>query len=309
MCRFSRLLVPVLLSCAVPVLVAQSASQNSPNVADRGPQASAPPAIPDYSSQVTTAADHPVVQQPAVPPTLPEPSTQRIPPPSEQATPEELEQQGDELRGEKAFLDAMDYYRLALKKNETAVVHNKIGMCLLQLRREQESRKEFEHAIHLNKDYPEAYNNLGALYYNLRKFGPAVREYKKAIKLNDSNAAFHTNLGYAYFAQKDFDRAAREYQRAIQIDPDIFLRQSSGAGVSVRLVSSNDLGHFHYVMAQMYGQHGDAEHCRYYLAKANEEGYPIRSALHDNEFAGLRKDPNFVTFVRSLKPPPAMDNN
>jgi tetratricopeptide repeat protein len=310
--RFSRLLVPALLSCALPLLVAQSASRESSNVADRGPHAAASlpsPVIPDYSPQVTTATDHPLVQQPSVPPTVPESSIQRIPPPSETATPEELEQQGDELRGQKAFLDAMDYYRLALKKNDTAVVHNKIGMCLLQLRREQESRKEFERAIRLNKDYPEAYNNLGALYYNLRKFGPAVKEYKKAIKLNDANAAFHTNLGYAYFAEKDFDRASREYQRAIQIDPEIFMRQSSGAGVSVRLVSSNDLGHFHYVMAQMYGQQGDLEHCRYYLSKANEEGYPIRDALHDNVFAGLRKDPNFIAFVRSLKPPPPVDNN
>jgi len=307
--RFGRLLAPQLAILALPFLCAQMPAQQSLQSAQNSP-------IPDYSSQLkqdaTAAADHPVqipAQQPSVPPTVPAPAVERIPPPSENATPEELEQQGDELRGQKAFLDAMDYYRLALKKNDTAVVHNKIGMCLLQLRREQESRKEFEHAIRMNKDYPEAYNNLGALYYNLRKFGPAVREYKKAIKLNDANAAFHTNLGYAYFAEKDFDRASREYQRAIQLDPEIFMRQSSGAGVSVRLVSSNDLGHFHYVMAQMYGQQGDLEHCRYYLSKANEEGYPIRYALHDNEFASLRKDPNFVTFVRSLKPPPQVDNN
>jgi len=306
--RFGRLLAPQLAILALPFLCAQMPAQQSLQSAQNSP-------IPDYSSQLkqdaTAAADHPVqipVQQP-VPPTVPASSVERIAPPSENSSPEELEQQGDELRGQKAFLDAMDYYRLALKKNDTAVVHNKIGMCLLQLRREQESGKEFEHAIRMNKDYPEAYNNLGALYYNLRKFGPAVREYKKAIKLNDANAAFHTNLGYAYFAEKDFDRAAREYQRAIQIDPEIFMRQSSGAGVSVRLVSSNDLGHFHYVMAQMYGQQGDLEHCRYYLSKANEEGYPIRYALHDNEFASLRKDPNFVTFVRSLKPPPQVDNN
>jgi hypothetical protein len=61
-------------------------------------------------------------------------------------------------------------------------------------------------------------------------------------------------------------------------------------------------------MAQMYGQHGDQEHCRFYLSKANEEGYPIKSALHDNEFSGLRKDPEFVAFVRSLKPPPPPEN-
>jgi tetratricopeptide (TPR) repeat protein len=232
----------------------------------------------------------------------------RVPPPSENADPVELELQGDQFRAQKAYLDSIDYYRAAMKTSESAVLHNKVGMCLLQLRRDAEARREFQRAIKGNKDYAEAYNNLGALYYNNRKYGAAIKEYKKAIKLNDESASFHSNLGGAYFSQKDFDRASREYQRAIQIDPDIFQRQSSAAAISIRLVGSNDLGHFHYVMAQMYGQHGDQEHCRFYLSKANEEGYPIKGALRDNEFAGLRKKPEFVAFVHSLKPPPSGNN-
>ena len=243
-------------------------------------------------------------------PSSADPASQvRVPSPSENADPMELEAQGDQLRAQKAYLDSIDYYRAAMKSSDNnAVLHNKIGMCLLQLRRDVEAKREFQHAIKFNKNYAEAYNNLGALYYNLRRYGAAIREYKKAIKLNEESASFHSNLGGAYFSQKDFDRAAKEYQRAIQIDPEIFQRQSSAAAISIRLVGTNDLGHFHYVMAQMYGQHGDEQHCRFYLSKANEEGYPIKGALRDNEFASLRKDPQFVTFVRSLKPPPPMTN-
>jgi tetratricopeptide (TPR) repeat protein len=232
----------------------------------------------------------------------------RVLPPSENADPVELEQQGDQFRAQKAYLDSIDYYRAAMKTSDNAILHNKVGMCLLQLRRDSEARREFQRAIKSSKGYAEAYNNLGALYYNLRKYGAAIREYKKAIKLNEESASFHSNLGGAYFSQKDFDRASREYQRAIQLDPDIFQRQSSASAISIRLVGSNDLGHFHYVMAQMYGQHGDQEHCRFYLSKANEEGYPIKGALRDNEFAGLRKKPEFVAFVHSLKPPPSGNN-
>jgi tetratricopeptide (TPR) repeat protein len=235
-------------------------------------------------------------------------ATVRVPPPPENADPAELERQGDQLRGQKAYLDSIDYYRAAVKKADTAVLHNKIGMCLLQLRRDGEAKKEFQHAIKADKDYAQAYNNLGALYYNSRRYGAAIREYKKAIKLNDDSASFHSNLGTAYFSEKRYDLAAREYQRATQLDPEIFQRQSSAGAISLRLVASDDLGHFHYVIAQMYGQHGDQEHCRFYLSKANEEGYPIKSALRDTEFAGLRKDPEFVTFVRSLKPPPSNSN-
>lgn len=231
----------------------------------------------------------------------------RIPPPPENATAVELEDEGDVLRAQKNYLDAIDYYNAAMKKKDSAVLRNKAGISLLLLNRDPEAKKEFQQAIKQDKTYPEAYNNLGALYYNSHKFGPAVREYKKAIKLSDGNASFHSNLGTAYFSQKDFDRATKEYQRAMAIDPTIFERSPSG-GVSVKLVTSNDLGHFHYVMAQMYGQHNDLAHCRYYLSKANEEGYPIKGALRDNEFAGLRKDPDFVSFVRSLKPP-STDSN
>jgi len=232
----------------------------------------------------------------------------RVPPPPENGTSAELEQKGDQLRAQKAYLDSIDYYRAAAKKQDSAVLHNKIGISLLALRRLGESRNEFQHAIKLDKNYPEAYNNLGALYYNSRKLGSAVKEYKKAIKLSDENASFHSNLGTAYFSQKDFDRATREYQRALQLDPTIFERSAS-AGVSVKLVTSDDLGRFHYLMAQMYGQNGDQERCRYYLSKANEDGYPIKGALRDDQFAGLRKDPEFVAFVRSLKPPPPLNSN
>lgn len=236
------------------------------------------------------------------------PIPQRIPPPSEGANAEDLEKQGDALRSEKAYLDSIDYYRAAVKKGESAKLHNKIGLSLFQLDRHRDARKEYERAIKMDKSYPEPHNNLGALFYVDRRYGPAVREYKKAIQLNEENASFHHNLGYAYFSEKDFERATKEYNRALQLDPGIFDRQPSG-GVTVRLVSSTDLGHFHYVMAEMFAQRGDEERCRYYLAKANEEGYNSRDALHEGVFAELRKDPGFVTFVRALKPPPPPERN
>ncbi len=236
------------------------------------------------------------------------PVPQRIPPPSENASAEELEKRGDALRAEKAYLDSIDYYRAALKKADSAKLHNKVGLSLFQLQRHGEAKKEYERAIKMDKSYPEPHNNLGALYYVDRRYGPAVREYKKAIQLNDENASFHHNLGYAYFSEKEFERATKEYNRALELDPGIFDRQPSG-GITIRLVSSTDLGHFHYVMAEMFAQRGDAERCRYYLAKANEEGYNSRDALREGVFAELRKDPEFVAFVRTLKPPPPPEHN
>jgi tetratricopeptide (TPR) repeat protein len=226
----------------------------------------------------------------------------RVAPPPENATAKELEHQGDALRSEKAYLDSVDYYRAAGKKADTAVLHNKIGISLFQLHRDSEAKKEYERAIKLDSAYPEVHNNLGALLYNARRYGPAVKEYRKAIRISEENATFHVNLGTAYFSEKDFDGAIREYRRARELDPSVFDRQPSG-GVSIKLISSSDLGHFHYMMAQVSAGQGDLERCRIYLSKANEEGYNARDALRDGQFAGLRKDPQFVSFLRSLKPP------
>jgi tetratricopeptide (TPR) repeat protein len=229
---------------------------------------------------------------------------QRVPPPSDAATAQELETQGDDLRGKKAYLDSVDYYRAAWKKENSAVLHNKAGISLFQMHRDREARKEYDQAIKLDRDYAEPHNNLGALLYNGHHYGAAVKEYLKAIKIVETNATFHSNLGAAYFSENDVSHAMKEYTRALELDPTIFERQSSG-GVTVKLVTSAERAHLHYLMAQLYGSRGDMEHCRYYLSKANEEGYPgIRDALRDDQFATLRKDPEFLAFVRSLKPPP-----
>jgi tetratricopeptide (TPR) repeat protein len=226
----------------------------------------------------------------------------RIQPPPADASAAELEEQGDHLRAEKAYLDAIDYYRAGIKKSNSAVLHNKAAISFFQLFRDHEAKKEYEQSLKLDKSYAEAYNNLGALYYREQRYGQAIKEYKRAIRINELNASFHSNLGTAYFSAKAYGDATHEYMRALELDPDIFDRKASG-GVSIRMISSTDLGHFHYVMAQMYGQRGDQKLCRYYLAKANEEGYPIRDALHDDQFSALRKDPNFMAYVRSLKKP------
>ncbi|MBZ5521390.1 MAG: tetratricopeptide repeat protein [Acidobacteriia bacterium] len=228
---------------------------------------------------------------------------ERVAAPSPTASVEDLEEIGDVLRMKKNFLDAMDYYRAALKKTDTAALHNKVGICLIQVQRFSDSKQEFEKAVKLDGNYAEAHNNLGAADYQLRRFGAAVKEYNRAIKLNELSAHFHSNLGSAYFSRKEFDKATREYTRALQLDPTIFDPQPGG-GVSVKLATQGDRAYFHYMIAKMYGIKGDEEHCRLYLAKANEAGYPyVRDALKDGEFAQMRKDPGFVAFVRSLKRP------
>ncbi|HEY6253699.1 MAG TPA: tetratricopeptide repeat protein [Candidatus Angelobacter sp.] len=235
--------------------------------------------------------------------------TPDVAPPSPTSSAESLELRGDSLRAQKDYLDAIDFYKAAMQKNDTAIVHNKLGVSWLQLSKYPEARKEFARSIRLDKGYAEGHNNLGVVLYVGRQYSAAVKEYQRAIHINPDSASFHSNLGSAYFSRKDFAKATREYAKAMELDPSVFDPSPSG-GVSVKLATQGDRAYFFYMIAKTYGSKGDAEHCRLYLSKANEVGYPrVKDALKDEEFAGLRKNPAFVEFVRSLKPPPPLEAN
>ncbi|HUK86252.1 MAG TPA: tetratricopeptide repeat protein [Terriglobales bacterium] len=226
------------------------------------------------------------------------PQIRRVEPPPADATAAQLEQRGDELRTEKAYVDAIDYYRAALRKEpKSAVLHNKTGIAELQLARYREAKKDFERATKLKNDYAEAYNNLGVVYYIDRDYKKAIKIYQKALALQEATASFHSNLGTAYFERKEIDLAMKEYLRALELDPDIFERLSM-AGVTAHLASPSDRAHYSYILAKMYAQAGNSDRCLLYLRRAKEDGYDKLSDVYkDDVFAQIRKDPRFAELM------------
>src|SRR5438876_8449329 len=100
------------------------------------------------------------------------PPMRQIEAPSPNASAQELEQQGDDLRSHKAYLDAIDYYREALKKfPQSASLSNKVGISELMLQRPKEAARDFEQAIKKDGKLADAYNNLGVSDYVRRKYG------------------------------------------------------------------------------------------------------------------------------------------
>ena len=220
-------------------------------------------------------------------------ATARIPPPPPDAPAEELVQRAETLHAEKDYLDALDYFRAALAKQNSPVTWNRMGMTQLLLDREADARKSFEKAAKLDKNYADALNNIGVTYYMNKKYSRAIKYYKKALSIHEDNASFHSNLGAAYFSKKELSRAVAEYQRAFQLDPTIF-EHNSNAGVIARMSSPADRAQYFYVLAKMYAGAGDLTRSLDYLRKAMEDGYrSIDDVYKDKEFAGLRKDPRF----------------
>lgn len=223
-------------------------------------------------------------------------------PPSPDATATQLEDRGDELRDLKAYADALDYYRAAIAKAPSAILHNKAGIAELQMIRYEDAKREFQRAIKLDRNYPEAYNNLGVVEYIHKKYKQAMKRYEQAIRLRPDSASFYSNLGTAHFARKEYQKATADYARALQLDPDIFERRANG-GVSLYLSSPEDRARHDYVLAKMYAASGNYDRGLLYLRKAIEEGYPdIKDVYKDAEFAKLRQDPRFTALMAEKIP-------
>ena len=227
------------------------------------------------------------------------PPMREVPPPSPTASVPELEKQGDELRSQKDYLDAIDYFQAALTKDpDNARVFNKLGIAELMLQRYKDAGKHFQEAIKHDRKLAEAYNNLGVVNYERRSYRGAIKQYKKALVIAPEEASFFSNLGAAYFAQKKFEEATKAYAEAVRLDPHIF-EHSSRAGIAAQMASPQDRAHYSYVLAKLYAKMGDSDHSLEYLRKAMEEGYKkFTDALRDPEFASLRKDARFDELMK-----------
>jgi tetratricopeptide (TPR) repeat protein len=231
------------------------------------------------------------------------PLVRAIDPPAPDATAADLERQADQLRSQKLYLDALDYYRAALgKKPNDAHLLNKIGITELMMQRYKEARKSFERAIRCDHEFGDAYNNLGVIFYEGKRFGAAVKQYEKAIARDNTSASFFSNLGAAYFSKREFERAVSAYQHALELDPEVFARTSRG-GVQAQLPSPEDRARYDYTVAKLYAKMGFSEQSLEYLRRAMEAGYKdLKNVYKDVEFAELRKNPRFTELMSTKTP-------
>ncbi|HXZ31210.1 MAG TPA: tetratricopeptide repeat protein [Terriglobales bacterium] len=231
------------------------------------------------------------------------PPVRRSEPPSPNSSTEELERRGDELRAEKAYLDALDYYIAAQQKDsKNAEIWNKRGITELLLLRYKDARKNFERAIHFDHNFADAHNNLGVIFYLQKKYPNAVKQYETALKIRPDSASYYSNLGAAYFSKKEFEKASSAYSEAVRLDPDVFER-TSHTGIAAQMASPEDRAHFEYVLAKLFAKQGDSDRSLEYLKRAMEEGYKgINDVYKDPEFEHLRSDARF-TQLMAARPP------
>lgn len=202
-----------------------------------------------------------------------------------------FEMRGDILMARKMYREAIDMYRQG--PANSPVLTNKIGIAFHQLQLLDLAKKNYEHAMKLDKTYAEAINNLGTIYYSQKSYRRAIGYYKKAIRIAPSTASVYANLGAAYFGRKDYKHAAEYYEKALKLDPDVFEHHSS-FGTLMQQRTVEERATYHLYLAKMYAKNGANERALIYLRKALEEGVKDREKIPVMpEFAALRKDPAF----------------
>lgn len=235
--------------------------------------ASAPPSETRSSAQST-------VTSPARPPLSPE-------------------AHGDVLMARKMYSEAIEVYKEG--PTDSAVLANKIGIAYHHLLQLDNARRQYQRAMKLDREYPEAVNNLGTIYYAQKRFRRAIGLYKRALKLRPNSASFYSNMGMAYFGRKDYQKAAEAFQQALTLDPRIFEHRNTG-GTLLLERSVEDRARLHYYLARTYAKAGQNELALLYIRKSLEEGFKERRKFQDEpEFAGLRELPEFKQLL-ALEP-------
>ncbi len=217
-----------------------------------------------------------------------------------------LEDRADIFMARKNYGDAADYYYRALKQSDfkNATIWNKLGIAYQQQVKFRAAAKAYSNAVHLRKDYAEAFNNIGTIFFMENKFGKSVKYYHRALEIRPRDAAFHLNLGTSYYHLKEYPQAVEEYRIALGLDPNVLTEQSS-LGTVIRARGSDT--EFYFYMAKAFASIGRAEDAVRYLRRAFEDGFADPKRVEgDPDFQKISQHPAYVELMKN--PPVAIRN-
>ncbi|MEI7939273.1 MAG: tetratricopeptide repeat protein [Verrucomicrobiota bacterium] len=100
------------------------------------------------------------------------------------------------------------------------LAHRNLGFAFYMKGQMDEALSQFQKAVFLEPDAPEAYDHLGITFNNKGQLVEAIRQFQEALRLDPSYADAHYNLGVAFYLQGRTDEAIRQFQEAIRLKPD-----------------------------------------------------------------------------------------
>jgi Flp pilus assembly protein TadD len=205
------------------------------------------------------------------------------------------EEKADLLMVRQQYQAAIAAYRAIPEKS--AVIWNKIGVCYQHMYATDEAMADYERALQLRRNYPEALNNLGTIFLARKDYRQAEKLFKRAIKLKPEDPSFEKNLGTAYFADGNISLGVAAYRAAFSLDPTVF-DQENTPGIAEPASSSGRAG-IDFCMAELFARAGMKERAIDALRRSLSEGFHDRKRLlEDRDLAELRTTPAFSQLMK-----------
>ncbi|MBF0358328.1 MAG: tetratricopeptide repeat protein [Magnetococcales bacterium] len=114
----------------------------------------------------------------------------------------------------------VNYQKAIYLEADYPQAHCNYGVCLKELGRFDEAVASYQRAIAIADDYADAHYNLANIMRDLGRFDEAVASYQRTIAIADDYADAHYNLANIYMDQERLDDAVLSYQKALTIKPD-----------------------------------------------------------------------------------------
>ena len=208
------------------------------------------------------------------------------------------EERGDLLMARQEYAAAIDAYSLAPKN---AVVWNKIGIAYHHLAAIDEARRDYERALLIRPNYPEALNNLGATYFAQRDYKRAIKLYRNALRLMPNSAVIAANLGTAYFARGKYHQGIAAYRAAFRLDPNVFDSMNILPAIT-GTTTAEDRARQDYCLAELFAQAGMEDRAVEFLRQAFDDGFTDRNrVMQDALLARLRTTSQFAQLMAEQK--------
>ncbi|MEW6045580.1 MAG: VanW family protein [Bacillota bacterium] len=103
---------------------------------------------------------------------------------------------------------------------DSAVLYNKLGICLARLNRLEEAATTFERASALDPAYAAPWSNLGNVRLEQGRPAEAEAAYRQALAIDPDYAPAHNNLAAALRRMGRYDEAVRHLKEAVRLQRD-----------------------------------------------------------------------------------------
>jgi protein O-mannosyl-transferase len=106
------------------------------------------------------------------------------------------------------------------KSPNKARPHNNLGDALKKANRFEEARPQFERALELQPDYPDALNNLATIYNSSGRRQEALQLLLRALALDPGHLQARFNLAISYYEQGMLSDAEQQYAVLVRNAPE-----------------------------------------------------------------------------------------